>query len=174
MKTHRNNPLRLCTGVLSLTLSLLSYSSQSQPNAGQAGSSGISALKGKKVCVAMFASGEGGAAGERTAQARLENILADNSITTLDQSKADELKKNWGSLIKTDYIITDEDWAKHAKQYEISAIFRVYFSADAAPGLADYFSGTAKADVRVVMENAQVHSAPVPPWESAATRRPMV
>jgi len=134
-------------------------SSSSASPARAVASSPLSAeLKNQKVSVAVFVQG-GDAAFERTVQSRLESIMSDNSITTLDQSKADELKTNWPNLIHTDYVITADDWLKFAKQYEIKAIARIYLSADSSPGLADYFSATAHADVRVVMDDARVLSA---------------
>jgi hypothetical protein len=95
---------------------------------------------------------------KRVAQTRLENILVDNSITVLDQDKAEDLKKVWKKLEDPGYFITAEDFVANAEKYEIDGLIRLYLNADATQGLANFYTATAQADIRFVDHEANVEA----------------
>lgn len=94
----------------------------------------------------------------RTAVARLETVLLDNGITVLDQKKAEELKDVWKKLEDPGYFVTAEDFVDNAEKYEIDGVLRLYLNADANKTLANYFTATAQADIRIVGKDAKIKS----------------
>ena len=95
---------------------------------------------------------------KRAAQSRLENILLDNDITILDQSKADELKNVWKRLEDPGYFVTAEDFVTNASGYEIDGLIRLYLNAEVTSALAGFHSATAQADIRFVDQEANVEA----------------
>ena len=55
-------------------------------------------------------------------------------------------------------MLTAEEILATGSKYEIQGLVRVYLSADVQRGLADYFTATASADVRLVDANARVNA----------------
>lgn len=99
----------------------------------------------------------------RIAQARLEQILADNGVTILDQKKSEELKKGWKKLEDPGALITAEEFVKNAGKYDIEGVYRVYVDASLTDGIAGIYTATALADIRYVGQDAKITSvAPSP------------
>jgi len=121
----------------------------------------LAGLKGQKVSVEVQVEGAVTDKVDKTIQSKLERILEDNEITTLDQAQTAEVKKNWRKYINAsgDGAIDADGYRKFISQYHIKAIIVVTVSADVVPGIADYFSATAKANIRLVSEDAKVSSA---------------
>lgn len=98
----------------------------------------------------------------RIAQARMEQVLADNGITVLDQKKADELKKGWKKLEDPGALITAEEFVKSAGKYDIDGVYRVYVDAALTKGIAGIFTATALADIRFLGADAKISSSASP------------
>jgi len=113
----------------------------------------------ERVAVVVYAkkAPEGNAI-KRVAQTRLENILADNGITVLDQKKAEDLKKVWKKLEDPGYFITAEDFVANAEKYQVDGLIRLYLNADVIQGLANFYTATAQADIRFVDHEANVEA----------------
>jgi hypothetical protein len=119
----------------------------------------LETLKGKKVAVTVFAQNAEAAAYARSAQTRLEEILADNDIKVLDEDKTRTLRDACTSLEDPSVFITPETFVRTATNFNIDGIVGVYLSVAAAPGLADYYSATAHADLRLIENtSARVYS----------------
>jgi hypothetical protein len=117
----------------------------------------------KSVAVVVYPQTKTAAPYARIALSRLEQILTDNGVTVLDQSKAEELKKNWKKLEDPGALITAEEFVNNAGKYSIDGVFRVYLDTGLARGLAGIHTATALTDIRLVGEDAQVRSAASPP-----------
>lgn len=99
----------------------------------------------------------------RVAQARFEQILADNGVTILDQKKSEELKKGWKKLEDPSALITAEEFVRNAGKYDIEGVYRVYVDASLTDGIAGIYTATALADIRYIDQDAKVTSvAPSP------------
>ncbi len=121
-----------------------------------------SAFDFQRVAVVAFSEGEEAQLAERSAKARLEGILMDNGVEVLDRDKTEELTDVWAQLEDPGYFVTAEDFVEKADKYEIDGVVRVYITTDVAPGLANYFTATAQADVRFVAEDANVTAFTTP------------
>jgi len=93
----------------------------------------------------------------KNAQSRLEAILADNNITVLDRSRAEALRSAAPALEDPGSFVTAEWFVENAGKFEIKGILAIYLSAESTPGMADYFTATAHADIRFISDvDAQV------------------
>jgi len=135
-------PHRRCF-LLSVAILLLLLSAVPTP-------AGLMELRDKQIAAVVVPQGATATPLQRSAQSRLESILVDNGFSVLDRRKAAELKDANKRLEDPTAFITAEDFIKMAEAYQIHALVVVYLHADARPGLADYFSATAQADVRVI------------------------
>jgi hypothetical protein len=128
---------------------------------------GIEALKDKKIAVVVFAQNELAEPVVKTAQARMEEVLADNEIAVLDEEKSKELTDIFTLMDQPGVFVTPQLFAENSKKFGIEGLMAIYLSVDMAPGLADYFSATAHADVRFVdNDTAQVQAISTPPMGS--------
>lgn len=116
----------------------------------------------KSVAVVIYPQSSMAGQYARIAQARMEQVLADNGITVLDQKKAEELKKGWKKLEDPGALITAEEFVKSAGKYDIDGVYRVYMDAALTNGLAGIFTATSLADIRFVGEDAQIRSSASP------------
>jgi hypothetical protein len=107
-------------------------------------------LEGKKVAVAVFAQNKQAEPVIKTAQSRMEEILADNDIAVLDEEKTKELKDVFKTLEDPGAFVTAETFVENSKKFDIHGLVGVYLSAEVVPGLADYYSATAHADIRFI------------------------
>lgn len=121
-------------------------------------------LQGKKIAVRVFAGNAAAADRLKTAQSRLEEILADVGAAVLDEDKAKELSDVDKILEDPTAFVTAEFLLEIAEKFKIDGILVAHVSADVVPGLADYFSATAHADLRFLDNaTAQVRSYSAPP-----------
>jgi hypothetical protein len=152
--------LRLQTAAL---LCVLSGMIGGAPRA-QAQVTAMGKLAGEKVAVVVFAQNETAERLCKNALSRLEGVLADNDITVLDREKAGELKDVFRTLDDPGAFVTAETFVENAGKFDIKGLAAIHLSADVRPGLADYFTATAHADVRFVSEqDAQVVSLTTTP-----------
>lgn len=129
-----------------------------------AGTTSVKFLEGKKVAVAVFAQNKQAEPVIRTAQSRMEEILADNEIAVLDEEKTRELKDVFKTLEDPGAFVTAETFVENSKKFDIHGLVGVYLSAEVVPGLADYYSATAHADIRFVdNQTARVRTLSTPP-----------
>ena len=121
-------------------------------------------LQGKKIAVRVFAGNAGAADRLKTAQSRLEEILADAGAAVLDEDKAKELSDVDKILEDPTAFVTAEFLLEIAAKFKIDGILVAHVTADVVPGLADYYSATAHADLRFLDNaTAQVRSYSAPP-----------
>ncbi len=113
----------------------------------------------ENVAVVVYGKTAGAKPYARVAQTRMEQLLTDNGITVLDQTKAKELQKNWPKLSDPGALITAEDFIENAGKYKISGIYRVYLDVGKSVGLAGIFTATSVADIRFIGEDAKVKAA---------------
>ncbi len=111
-------------------------------------------LAGEKVAVVVYAHDETAESFRRNALSRLESIFADNDIIVLDQDKADELKDVFHTLDDPGAFVTAEMFIENAGKFDIAGLAAIHLTADAGPGLSDYFTATAHADVRFISEES--------------------
>jgi hypothetical protein len=109
-------------------------------------------VKGQKVAVAVFAQHESVKAFSKTVQSRFESILTDNGVTILDEAAVADLKNVWKKLEDPGYVVTAEEFIQNSEKYQIQMLSRVFITATASPGLADYYSATAQADIRFIKD----------------------
>ena len=112
----------------------------------------------EQVAVMVYAKTPDAKKMKRTAKSRIENIMADNGITVLDQDKAEDLKNVWKRLEDPGYFITAEDFVENAEKYDIDGIVRLYLNAEATSGLANFHTATAQADIRFIDKDANVEA----------------
>jgi len=133
---------------------------------GAGGAEPVSAdqLQGKKIAVRVFAGNAAAADRLKTAQSRLEEILADAGAAVLDEDKAKELSDVDKILEDPTAFVSAEFLTEIAEKFKIDGILVAHVTADVVPGLADYFSATAHADLRFLDNaTAQVRSYSAPP-----------
>ena len=124
----------------------------------------IGFLRGKKIAVRVFAETEAAKECADTARSRLEEILADNEIAVLDEEKTKELSDVDKILEDPTAFVTAEFLVEMAEKFRIDGLMAVCLSAEVGPGLADYHSAAAHADVRFIDNGtAQVRSFSPPP-----------
>lgn len=107
-------------------------------------------LAGKKVAVAVFPRNPAATAHAKTAQSRIEQILADGDIAVLDEAKTRELKDACKSMEDMAAFITPEQIVENARKFEIDGVLAAYVSVDVVHGIADFFSATAHVDLRFI------------------------
>jgi len=133
-----------------------------QPDPDAAESAGF--LQGKKVAVTVFAQNDQAKGLTKTAQSRIEEVMADNDVAVLDEQKAHELNDIFKTLEDPGAFVTAETFVENAKKFDIQGILAVYTTVEVVPGLADYFSATAHADIRFVdSATAKVRAISTPP-----------
>lgn len=121
-------------------------------------------VRDANIAAVVYAQDE--VAGElvNAARSRLESILLDNGIPVLDRRRADELSTAAPSLEDPGAFVTAEWFVEHAGRFEIKGLLAMYLSAGATPGLADYYSATAHADIRFISDHdARVQSLSTAP-----------
>ncbi len=128
-------------------------------------------LAGEKVAVVVYAHDETAESFRRSALSRLEGIFADNDIIVLDQDKADELKDVFNTLDDPGAFVTAEMFIENAGKFDIAGLAAIHLTADVAPGLSDYFTATAHADVRFISE-ADAHVTSLTTTPMGAPGRP--
>lgn len=114
----------------------------------------LSFLRGKTVAVAVFPQNRDAENVARIAQSRIEQILADNEIAVLDEEKTRELKNVFNTLEDPAAFVTAETFIENSSKFNIDGLLGIYLSAEAVPGLADYYSATAHADIRFIDKNS--------------------
>ncbi|NCC60152.1 MAG: hypothetical protein EOM12_04260 [Verrucomicrobiae bacterium] len=113
-------------------------------------------LSGKKVAVTVFAEDSRVKPLLKSAQIRLEEILADNNAYVLDEDKTRELTDVFKTLEDPSAFVTAETFVENAKKFNIDQLLAMYITADVEPGLANYYTATASADIRYI-ENESAH-----------------
>jgi hypothetical protein len=114
----------------------------------------VADLKGKQVAVVVYpAPGSVFAkAMEKAAQARLESVLDNNSVTVLDEAKVKQLKSSYTKMEDPNAFLTAEDLMAISEKFKVVGVVALYLHAAATPGLADYSTATASADIRFIGE----------------------
>jgi len=121
-------------------------------------------LTGQKVAVVVYPQSPDADRYVKTAQSRIESILADNDITALDRQKVEELKDVFSTLDDPGAFVTAEDFVENAEKFDMAALAAIYLHVAVVPGLADYFTASAHADLRFIGESdARVTALSVPP-----------
>jgi hypothetical protein len=121
-------------------------------------------VRGENVAAVVYAQNASATPMLKHAQSRLENMLLDNGITVLDRAKAEALRTAAPALEDPGAFVTAEWFVENAGKFEIKGLLAIYLSADAAPGLADYYTATAHADIRFISEqDAQVRAVTTSP-----------
>jgi hypothetical protein len=144
-----------------MILGMMSWACQ-MPLADSPGS--VAFLQGKKVAVAVFAQNIQAEPLVKAAQARMEEILTDHDIAVLDEQKTAELKDVFKTLEDPGAFVTAETFIENSRKFDIDGLLGVYLSAEVVPGIADYFSATAHADLRFIdNQSAQVRAISTPP-----------
>ncbi len=124
----------------------------------------IKFLQGKKIAVAIFAQNAQAESLVKAAQSRMEEILADHDIAVLDEKKTNELKDVFKTLEDPGAFVTAETFIENSGKFDIDGLLGVYLSVEIVPGIADYFSATAHADIRFIdNQTAQVRAISTPP-----------
>jgi hypothetical protein len=124
-------------------------------------------LQNKQIAVVVFAQNQQAEPLVKTAQTRMEEILADNEIAILDEEKSKELTDIFTLMDQPGVFVTPQMFAEHSKKFGIEGMMAIYLSVDIAPGLADFFSATAHADVRFIDNaTAQVRAISTNPMGS--------
>ena len=111
------------------------------------------------VAVAVYANDPALKKFEKAVQARMEEILSDSGLQPLDEAKAKKLRDNWADLADPSHLITAEEIAAKAGQFEVKRIYRVSFNADASMPLGLYHSAAAQLQLRVIDKDAQVKAS---------------
>lgn len=142
---------RLIPAVLAFALAAVSGALPAQDLAAPSARPNLS-----KVAVLVFPSTPMAERSVNSAQSRIEQILLDNGIETIDREKSEELKDVWKQLEDPGYFVTADDFVAQADKYQIDGIVRLYLSADAAESFAGFYTATAQADIRFVDESAKV------------------
>ena len=109
-------------------------------------------VAGRTIAVVVYAQNQAAKAFEQNALSRLENILSDNNVTIMDRRKAEDLKNVFTNLDDPGAFVTAEDFVENAGKFEIQGLAALYLNMDIEPGLADYYSATAHADIRYISE----------------------
>jgi len=117
-----------------------------------AGTGMLQSMKGQKVAVVVYSLNKTAQAYSTNALSRLESILEDNEVTVLDRKKADSLKDVCSGLEDPGAFITAEQFMQVSDKFDIKGLCAIYLTVDAVPGLADYFTATANADIRFISE----------------------
>jgi hypothetical protein len=121
-------------------------------------------VAGRTIAVVVYAQNEAAKAFERNALSRLENILTDNNVTVMDRRKAEDLKNVFTNLDDPGAFVTAETFVENAGKFKIQGLAALYLNVDAEPGLADYYTATAHADIRFISEaDAKVQSLSTTP-----------
>jgi hypothetical protein len=110
-------------------------------------------LTGKKVAVVVNSQNATADRYIKAAHSRMESILSDNAIIALDREKVEDLKDVFKTLDDPGAFVTAEDFVENAAKFKIAALVAIYLYVDTQPGLADYFSASAHADIRFIDEN---------------------
>ena len=110
-------------------------------------------LAGKKVAVVVNSQNATADRYIKAAHSRMESILSDNDIIALDREKVEDLKDVFKTLDDPGAFVTAEDFVENAAKFKIAALVAIYLHVDTQPGLADYFSASAHADIRFIGEN---------------------
>lgn len=125
------------------------------------------ALQNKQIAVVVFAQNQLAEPLVKTAQARMEEVLADNEIAVLDEEKSKELTDIFTLMDQPGVFVTPQMFAENSKKFGIEGLMAIYLSVDMVPGLADYFCATAQADVRFIDNaTARVKALSTPPMGS--------
>ncbi len=109
-------------------------------------------VSGQSIAAIVYAQNKAAEPFLKNAQSRLESTLTDNGITVLDRSRADALRTAAPTLEDPGGFVTAEWFVENAGKFEIKGLLTLYLSADSTPGLADYHSATAHADIRFISE----------------------
>lgn len=116
----------------------------------------------KNVAVVVFPQQKAMQPYARVAQTRLEQLLADNDMTVLDQEKAKQLQKSWAKLEDPSYLITAEEFVEKARKFKIDGLYRIYLTGGSAKSLGSVFSATAHVDLSYVDAEAQIKTISTP------------
>ena len=122
------------------------------PLPGTASDSFSTSVKGQNIAAIVYAQNKTAEQVLKNAQSRLESILTDNNITVLDRSRADALRSAAPTLEDPGSFVTAEWFVENAGKFEIKGLLAVYLSAESTPGLADYSTATAHADIRFISD----------------------
>lgn len=107
-------------------------------------------LDGKVLAVSAFAANKEDSPYLRVVQARVEEALVDNKITTLDEEKAKEMRVGYHLLEDPTAVITPEMALELQEKYKIDYVLNLYAQFDAEPGLGDYYSGSSSVELRLI------------------------
>jgi hypothetical protein len=147
-----------------VTQLLFAVASISATYVASAKESPLAGLKDERIAAVVFPQDKTAAAVVRSAQSRLESILIDNGIIVLDRKKAAELKDVMKGLDDPTAFVTAETFMENAEKFKIKALAAIYLKGEIVPGLANYYTATAHADIRVIGDaNAKVSALTTPP-----------
>lgn len=152
MSSARIDAGRICLAVLAVVLgSMRAWAAEDvfSPGADRGGEFSLQ-LQGRKIAAVVFPQNQGAKSVLQSTQSRFESILVDNDVTVLDEKKAGELKNVCKGLDDPAAFITPEAFIENAEKFHIQALAAIYVYADVSPGLADYYSATAHASIRVI------------------------
>lgn len=116
------------------------------------------AMRGANVAVSCFPLSERAAPAVRSLQARLEEILAENGVRVLDEAKAAELRQGYHLLSDPTVVVTAELLIELREKFKIDRLLNLYCDCDVAPGVADFFTATGRADLRLIDTAARVEA----------------
>ncbi len=121
-------------------------------------------LANMKIAVSIFAQNAEAKSLTKVAQSRLEEILMDNGIMVLDEEQTSKLKDIIKTLDDPGVFVTAETFVENSRKFSIDGLLAVYLSANIIPGIADFYSSTAHADIRLIdSKTARPRSFAPPP-----------
>ena len=94
----------------------------------------------------------------RIVQTRLEEILLDNDIETVDRDKIKALKNDWQELKDPTLFITAEDIVARQQHYQFDRLLAAYVKSDWVHGVGGIYLASAHVDIRLVDSKAKVES----------------
>jgi len=106
----------------------------------------------KKIACLVYARNPGAHGCEDIARNHAETILEDNGVTVLDKATVERMTDVNELLKDPTVVITTDFLAENREKYKVDAIAAVYLRATVSTGLANYFTATAQADLRIVDE----------------------
>jgi hypothetical protein len=123
-----------------------------------AGDAPAASWRGLNIAVSCFPLSPRAAPAVRALQARLEEILAENGVTVLDEATAAELRQGYHLLADPTAVVTAELLLELREKYRVDRLLNLYCDSDVAEGVAEFFTATAHAELRLLDPGARVEA----------------
>ncbi|MFA9218630.1 MAG: hypothetical protein ACEQSK_16220 [Sphingomonadaceae bacterium] len=112
----------------------------------------------ERVAVAVFANENSLQRYEKAVQGRMEELLREAGLETVDEKEAAKIKRNWADHIEPGVLMTAEEYSKRVERLNIKKVYRVSFGAGMSNAMGLFYSATGNVQVSVVGALAAVQS----------------